>query len=183
MAVGASDLRHALNEVIAALDRRVPRVDQAREADIARDAGALRASAVARLAQLGDGLPVERQAGGSVAAATLRGTISATPFPTRPSDVAALTASEFACPLDLHSSVSIDNVCERFVDDANRALVWLIRFRALTAWCERTDSVAWLRADPVRAERACALAAGFALNGSWEFDAGDFRTALQYVAL
>src|SRR5687767_8457053 len=77
-----------------------------------------------------------------------------TPFPTRPSDVAALTASEFACARELHASVSIDDVCQRFVDDANRALVWLIRFRALTAWCDRTETVPWLRAEPVRADRA-----------------------------
>lgn len=41
-----------LQELIAALDRRVPRVDQAGESAIARDAAALRARAVARLAAL-----------------------------------------------------------------------------------------------------------------------------------
>jgi hypothetical protein len=41
-----------LEELIAALDRRVPRVEQAGEADIARDAAALRAKAVERLAEL-----------------------------------------------------------------------------------------------------------------------------------
>jgi hypothetical protein len=48
--------RHALirelEELIAALDRRVPRVEQAGEATIAREAAALRAKAVTRLAQL-----------------------------------------------------------------------------------------------------------------------------------
>jgi hypothetical protein len=41
-----------LEELIAALDRRVPRVEQAGEAGIARDAAALRAKAVKRLTEL-----------------------------------------------------------------------------------------------------------------------------------
>ena len=41
-----------LQELIAALDRRVPRVEQAGEAEIARDAAALRARAVRRLEEL-----------------------------------------------------------------------------------------------------------------------------------
>jgi len=142
MAVGANELRRALEDLIAALDPRLPRA----------------------------------------ATPDLSGNNRPTPFPTRPSDVAALTASEFACALDLHASVTIDDVCDRFVDDANRALVWLIRFRALTAWCERTDIGPWLHAEPVRAERACAMAASFVLNEHWEFDAGKFRFAVQSVA-
>jgi hypothetical protein len=142
LAVGANELRRALDELVAGLDRRL-----------------LRAAPPA-----------------------VRGNIRPTPFPTRPSDVATLTASEFARAVDLHASVSIDDVCHRFADDANRALVWLIRFRALTAWCERTDTGPWLRAEPVRAERACAMAASFVLNEQWEFDAGEFRSAVQSVA-
>ena len=46
------DAASELEELIAALDRRVPRVEQAGEADIARDAAALRAKAVERLAEL-----------------------------------------------------------------------------------------------------------------------------------
>lgn len=49
----APELRRDLEELIAALDRRVPRGEQAGGADIARDAAALRAKAVDRLAQLG----------------------------------------------------------------------------------------------------------------------------------
>jgi hypothetical protein len=41
-----------LEELVAALDRRVPRVEQAGESSIARDAAALRARAMARLAEL-----------------------------------------------------------------------------------------------------------------------------------
>jgi hypothetical protein len=43
---------HELEELISALDRRVPRVEQVGEAAIAHDAAALRAKAVERLAEL-----------------------------------------------------------------------------------------------------------------------------------
>lgn len=52
MAVKKYELTRELEELIAALDRRVQRVEQAGEAAIARDAAALRAKAVARLAEL-----------------------------------------------------------------------------------------------------------------------------------
>jgi hypothetical protein len=52
MAMTAPDLTRELEELIAALDRRVPRVEQAGEASIARDAATLRAKAVKRLAEL-----------------------------------------------------------------------------------------------------------------------------------
>jgi hypothetical protein len=52
MAVTATDLARELQELIAALDRRVPRVEQAGEAGIARDAAALREKAVKRLREL-----------------------------------------------------------------------------------------------------------------------------------
>ncbi len=52
MAVKAGTLRRDLEELIAALDSRVPRVEKAGEAAIARDAAALRAKAVQRLAEL-----------------------------------------------------------------------------------------------------------------------------------
>ena len=54
MVTAASELGRALEELIAALDRRVPRVEQAGEAAIAHDAAALRAKAVARLAEVVD---------------------------------------------------------------------------------------------------------------------------------
>ena len=105
-----------------------------------------------------------------------------TPFPASPSDVVALTVAEFTCELDLNASVSIDAVCRRFLDDANRALVWLIRFRALTTLCERTDMAPWLRSAPSLAQHAGELAASFELNQDWEFDAERFRSALESVA-
>jgi len=52
MAVNAGELARELEELIAALDRRVPRVEQAGEAAIARDAAALRAKAFDRLKKL-----------------------------------------------------------------------------------------------------------------------------------
>ena len=52
MALSGGELKRELEELIAALDRRVPRVEQAGEAAIARDAAALRMKAVERLAQL-----------------------------------------------------------------------------------------------------------------------------------
>ena|SRR6185436_4622447 len=108
----------------------------------------------------------------------------ATPFPTSPSDVAALTVPEFMRALQLDASVSslsIDAVCGRFLDDANRALVWLIRFRALAAWCERTDTALWLHSDPSHKQDACELAASFDLNDDWGFDAERFRSAVESI--
>ena len=52
MAVSTRDLARDLEELIAAIDRRVPRIERAGEAAIARDAAALRAKAVERLAEL-----------------------------------------------------------------------------------------------------------------------------------
>jgi len=52
MALNTGELTRELEELIAALDRRVPRVEQAGEAAIARDAAALRATAFNRLAEL-----------------------------------------------------------------------------------------------------------------------------------
>ena len=52
MAVNGRELTRELEELIAALDRRVPRVEQAGETAIARDAAALRVKAFNRLAEL-----------------------------------------------------------------------------------------------------------------------------------
>ena len=103
----------------------------------------------------------------------------ATPFPARPSDVAALTVREFTCQLDLSRAASIDSVCRRFVEDANRALVWFIRFRALRTWCERGDTANWLGSESAHLQHACELAATFQLNEEWEFDADAFRVAVE----
>ena len=62
MAVSRRDVARDLEELIAALDRRLPGVERAGEVAIARDAVALRAKAVARLAELRDSkrVPVPR---------------------------------------------------------------------------------------------------------------------------
>jgi hypothetical protein len=52
MAVDTPELTRALEELIEALDRRVAHIERAGEALIARDAAALRAKAVSRLAEL-----------------------------------------------------------------------------------------------------------------------------------
>lgn len=52
MEVNAGALTRDLEELVDALDRRVRRVEDAGEAIISRDAAALRANAVARLAEL-----------------------------------------------------------------------------------------------------------------------------------
>jgi hypothetical protein len=53
MAVARTQLVRELRELIAALDRRVPRVERAGEAAIARDAAMLKAKALNRIAELG----------------------------------------------------------------------------------------------------------------------------------
>jgi hypothetical protein len=102
-----------------------------------------------------------------------------TPFPATPCEVVALTVPEFTCDLDLNVAVSLNSVCQRFLEDANRTLVWFIRFRALTAWCERADVAEWLGSDSSHARYACELAASFDLNGAWEFEAEPFRSAVE----
>jgi hypothetical protein len=54
MEITRDELARELEELIAALDRRVPRVEQAGEESIARDAAALREKAVQRLEELGN---------------------------------------------------------------------------------------------------------------------------------
>ncbi len=54
MAVARSELARELEELVAALDRRVPRVERAGEGAIARDAAALREKALTRLTELED---------------------------------------------------------------------------------------------------------------------------------
>jgi hypothetical protein len=50
--IARAELVRELQELIDALDRRVPRVEQAGEAAIAREAAALRQKAVQRLAEI-----------------------------------------------------------------------------------------------------------------------------------
>lgn len=52
MALTSTELLRELRELVAALDRRVPQVQRAGEADIARDAAALRRRAMGRIQEL-----------------------------------------------------------------------------------------------------------------------------------
>ena len=105
-----------------------------------------------------------------------------TPFPTCPADVAPLTIHEFAVDGELADAPTLDSVCGRFVGDANRALVWLVRFRALMALNERAGMADWFRSG-VRSRRdVCEVAAKLALNDRWEFDEATFCSAVDAVA-
>src|SRR4029453_9908960 len=106
--------------------------------------------------------------------------MSITLFPTKPVDVVALTTTEFTFDLEINNAPSLEEVCRRFGNDANRALVWLIRVRALKAWCARDGTVEWL--SPARRRNVCEVAAGFELNDEWEFDADAFCLAVEMAA-
>jgi hypothetical protein len=109
-----------------------------------------------------------------------------TAFPATPRDVAALTVQEFIFDLDEldgNRVPSMERVCRTFMDDANRALVWWIRFGALRAWCGRTDAMARLNADSMALRDACAIAASFPLNHRWEFEPVDFCSAIEAVTV
>jgi hypothetical protein len=104
-----------------------------------------------------------------------------TPFPTRPLDVVALTIQEFTRPLDLTDSPSLNDVCGRFPDDANRALVWLVRFRALQALTDAGVG-AWLASGAGSTRDAYDVASRLELNELWEFDRAAFCLAVKAVA-
>jgi hypothetical protein len=101
-----------------------------------------------------------------------------TPFPTRPIDVAALSVQEFSIDLTFNNAPSLDVACRRFADDANRALVWWIRFSALKAWCAQTEMAGWLDGRSGTSKDVCEVAASFELNDRWEFDAHHFCSAI-----
>jgi hypothetical protein len=103
--------------------------------------------------------------------------MSSTVFPALPGDVAVLTAVEFAFGLEWNNAASLDEVCRRFGNDANRAVVWLIRFRALKTWCAREDSAQWM--TDARMSHICEVAARFELNQQWEFDPEAFSLAVE----
>ena len=104
-----------------------------------------------------------------------------TAFPATPRDVAVLSIQEFTsdlAELDESQIPSLDRVCRTFTDDANRALVWWIRFGALQAWCARTDVMTQLTSGSMTLRDACELAASFPLNHHWEFEPKDFSSAV-----
>lgn len=104
-----------------------------------------------------------------------------TPFPLNPAGVAALTVPEFTFMGGMADAPSLDAVCRRFVDDENRALVWMIRFRALQTWGARSDVTMWLERGPATDRDAFEMAAGFPLNEGWEFDTQPFCSAIDLL--
>jgi hypothetical protein len=104
-----------------------------------------------------------------------------TPFPIKPLDVVPLTVQEFTSVFDLNSTTPLDVVCGRFAEDANRAFVWLLRFRALKAFKDQTDMAAWLSSG-ARLRHVREVAATFELNDRWEFDQRAFCTAVDAAA-
>jgi hypothetical protein len=113
-------------------------------------------------------------------------TMNHTAFPTTHEDVAALTVQEFTFDLDqldANRVPSLERVCRIFIDDANRALVWWIRFEAVRNWCARTDVMTRSTSDASIVRDACEAAASFPLNHLWEFDPTDFARAVEGLAV
>ena len=108
----------------------------------------------------------------------VRSTTGITEFPARPRDVVALTVEEFLFDLEMTHDPSIEAVCRAFANDANRALVWLIRWRALNTLCARSDVAEWRRAGARTSRDMCEVAAAFDLNDGWEFDHERFCDAV-----
>ena len=109
-----------------------------------------------------------------------------TAFPATPGDVATLTVQEFTFDLDEldgNRVPSMERVCRTFMDDANRAVVWWIRFGALKNWCARTDVIARSTFDSWTSRDACEVAASFPLNHLWEFDSEGFGFAVETWAV
>lgn len=101
-----------------------------------------------------------------------------TAFPARPRDVVPLSVEEFLFDLEMTHDPSIATVCRAFANDANRALVWLIRWRALNTLCARSDVAEWRRAGARTSRDMCEVAAAFDLNDGWEFDQARFCAAV-----
>ena len=98
-----------------------------------------------------------------------------TPFPTNPGEVVALTVDEFVADLDLSSNLPLTAVCARFGEDLNRAVVWMLRYRALQHFIGYLDAS---RLEQTR-KTATELAAGFTLNEDWEFERVTFLAAVE----
>jgi hypothetical protein len=107
-----------------------------------------------------------------------------TPFPATPRDVAALTLQEFTFRLDLEHAPSLPDVCDRFGEDTNRAVVWLVRFRALQKLKAEGRMDRWIRnRSETDRQLLCggmfAVAATQPLNERWEFDSFAFFDAVE----
>jgi hypothetical protein len=102
-----------------------------------------------------------------------------TVFPMTPIDVAVLGTHEFLFDLTSAHPPSLDEICQRFATDTNRAVVWFIRFHALKAWrTARTRNPSW-NAPSWKGPDICTVAAWFDLNDRWEFDHDAFCRAVE----
>lgn len=104
------------------------------------------------------------------------------PFPANPAQVFALTVNEFTSGLDLAACPSLDDVCGRFGDDANRAFVWLLRYRALDSLRANLEIGQWLKSGAHSPQDISEVAACHVLNERWEFDAFAFCAAVEALA-
>jgi hypothetical protein len=78
--------------------------------------------------------------------------------------MAVLTVQEFTFDLDEFDEdgiPSMERICRTFMDDANRGLVWWIRFGALKAWRINPDVIARSTSDSGILRDACEVAASF----------------------
>ena len=86
---------------------------------------------------------------------------------------------------DMDRSPPLAEVCARFGDDANRAVVWLMRFRALQllgrdARTRAPQDVQASSLEPVPTSGdVFAIAASHPLNERWEFDPHVFFAAVE----
>ena len=110
-----------------------------------------------------------------------------TELPLAPQDVVPLAVQEFTFALDLDKGPDFADLCARFRNDTNRAVVWLLRFRALQTL---RDDVRLTRspdatgsADGVSFLRdAFEVAASQPLNDEWEFDRLAFFAAVNALS-
>ena len=111
-----------------------------------------------------------------------RGTV----FPATPGDLAILTIQEFTFQIyDVQSRQGppVEQVRRIFMEDANRVLVWSIRFGALKTWCAtNVDRVEGVSAGAEFLRDAYELAASFPVNAFWEFDPSAFECAVHAMA-
>ena len=101
-----------------------------------------------------------------------------TDFPSQPRQVAPLAPDEFRFDTATIAAPCLDEVCGRFPDDPNRALVWLIRLGALKTLRERTDMADWFGDAAHTSRDICEIAAKLELNDRWEFEAERFCSAV-----
>ena len=102
-----------------------------------------------------------------------------TPFPAHPVQVVALTVQEFTAALNLTECPTLDDMCARFGDDANRALAWLVRYSALTTVRQNATVGFWLTGRACSTRDLYEVAASLALNEQWEFDPVAFCAAVE----